>query len=710
MKNYLIHFLLAALLLGSGCAGVALAQTSEGAAAAVAEAETVTTKDLGVENPGLLPTNPFYFLKEWGRGVRRVFTFNPVAKAELELRIVNEKAAETKKVEETRPADVKAITQALRNYQEAQERLKTRFETLKETSQNPNVDRLLDDLADRTIKHEKLFDELAKKFEGQAEVKSLIKGAKEKLEEAVSKAAEKDDPVKFAAKIEKVLVQAPGNELKHVRSVEILDRLILNAPAKTKSSVERLREEFSEKLAEDFEELSKEADQKEIQESLEALPGDAARRAVLLEEIRSKIKEHPGEVLRKIVGDFEETSKKSEDVKEKAEEQIQHGEENTNKLEKLLLDKPEAPASARQMLTEAKKHLEAAKEALGQGKYGEAFGRAKSAEVTARNGIRMSGDQGDFTEELARLQAKVEKYEELLKDRGFTSEKHPEAYRLLENAKQHLGFAREAFAKKDFSGTKLHIGHVLGFLSNLSRLIEGGIRAESVKPLPAPENRCEKLKRAISDLEALLAKGGISKEDYEAKLKVLSRDLEACQQKPVAPFIPRPVVPVPVKPRSSETAACVTQYDPVCGADGKTYSNECFAKIAGVAVKYRGECGAPVKETELIKPEEPASATKIEPAVEPTIKEFKLEADDAGFYPTAVLTAPKGAKVKLTFIVRTTNVYYGGLDFRSPKFKTESVKPGGVTSVEFVADESFVISSYWPASGVLKANLKVVVE
>lgn len=37
---------------------------------------------------------------------------------------------------------------------------------------------------------------------------------------------------------------------------------------------------------------------------------------------------------------------------------------------------------------------------------------------------------------------------------------------------------------------------------------------------------------------------------------------------------------------------CILVWDPVCGCDLETYSNACFAAMAGVSIYYEGECAA----------------------------------------------------------------------------------------------------------------------
>ena len=93
----------------------------------------------------------------------------------------------------------------------------------------------------------------------------------------------------------------------------------------------------------------------------------------------------------------------------------------------------------------------------------------------------------------------------------------------------------------------------------------------------------------------------------------------------------------------------------------------------------------------------------------PTTQEFNIDADDYGFYMAgskiSSISVSKDNMVKITYQVRTSNVYYGGLDFRGDGWgDTGKVLPGGVKTVEFTAENTFDFSSYWPSTSKLKAT------
>jgi len=226
-------------------------QTSTGQAT-TSEVEKV---DLGVENPGILPSSPFYFLKEWKRSITRFFTTNPVKKAELELNEANERAAEIKKLEETTPSKIEVITKAANNYQQNMERLRTSLEQLKQTSENPNVDKLVENLIDRSIKHNELFDNLKDKFQEQTDLKDRLEAGQEKISEVISEIPQRlENATEFQQKLLDKIQNLPDSPLKEVRAVEILNKIEQKLPGQ-QEKIQEAKDNLIQKVENKLNEL-----------------------------------------------------------------------------------------------------------------------------------------------------------------------------------------------------------------------------------------------------------------------------------------------------------------------------------------------------------------------------------------------------------------------------------------------------------------------
>lgn len=118
----------------------------------------VTIRDLGIEHTGLLPSNPFYFTKEWKRGIRSLFSFSPIKKIDADLSVANEKIAELKQLANHDLDTAERKAAILNDYREIIHRLTARIPSL--AVENETAHTTLQNVLEKSTLHSKLLEEL----------------------------------------------------------------------------------------------------------------------------------------------------------------------------------------------------------------------------------------------------------------------------------------------------------------------------------------------------------------------------------------------------------------------------------------------------------------------------------------------------------------------------------------------------------------------
>ena len=217
---------------------VTFARADDTAVSASAQTSVQASADAR-DVPVILPTNPFYFAKEFARGVRLFFTFGKVKKAEYQLEVADQKALEVKEVEKLNPENTTAISKALENYQSNVADLKVRIESIQATATDPNVSKLLDNLTDQAIRHAELFDNL----KTNDSIKASVQEAESTVDATVTAAARLDTPEAAQARIQKVIEATITNPLINADVKTAVEQTIesrLEFPATTTTSIEKL--------------------------------------------------------------------------------------------------------------------------------------------------------------------------------------------------------------------------------------------------------------------------------------------------------------------------------------------------------------------------------------------------------------------------------------------------------------------------------------
>ena len=297
-------FLITLLLLGLFLMSTALAQElissqEESVDEAIELDEEIKAEDLDIASPRMLPSNPFYFLKDWARTIREFITLDPVAKPQLRERFANERLIELKQMVAEGTSD-ELIQRAAEKYQAEIEKVKARIVKITEkAADNPKLEEFLD----KFIDHQVLGQRLLNKLENQVSTQNTgtIQQVREKHLENFGEVMTKieDSEEKIQEKLEERLEMIDGSKYKNFKNLEVLIELKEKVPEAAKQAIERAAENALKRLKGDLEKMSAE-DQERFQDYLEKTSGVKENQIEILEKLKARLEESP-EIQRNII-------------------------------------------------------------------------------------------------------------------------------------------------------------------------------------------------------------------------------------------------------------------------------------------------------------------------------------------------------------------------------------------------------------------------
>jgi hypothetical protein len=527
---------------------------------------------------GVLPTNPFYFLKEWGRGFRLFFTFNSVKKAELQLRYLDEKIIELSKLTEDNKK-TKALQKAIESYFNSKEKLLNRLKSLDKN--NSNVQKILTKTLEKEILHQALFDELQNKSPAADEVFGQAVKERKSIAIIINDRADNEARQVFLDGVNQSLDILPYEKgVKELKVLEVLTKVEKSLP---KEDISGANERGIEKkdirrglvIAKEviINKLTKEGIIEELLKSGTPTPEMATGSEPEPEMGKGIIKGSGGNTF------SAKTAGTNLTIKTKSSRpRVEGG--GGGEAEALtvfingvpfeasalskVLDELEVKAKEASPVTQKPNivNIEAVKELK------EAVREAKSIEVQVVPPSPVS-ESGETKTSVCPLIA-------------------PDSSKGLENC---LKAAKELEAKYSGCG---YVKYCYPDVSTEKPILDCGPQPGAPGEWKCINDRwvdigkCGKIQCLRYD--PVCGTDGKTYSCGEAdalSCGVKVAYLGECREALVPP---PPATKDNLTPPKDETLFCTQEWNPVCGSDGKTYSNECMAKSAGVLVEYKGQC------------------------------------------------------------------------------------------------------------------------
>ncbi|HEY4499880.1 MAG TPA: hypothetical protein VJH70_01995 [Candidatus Paceibacterota bacterium] len=411
---------------------------------------TVSWQALGIENPGLLETNPFYFMKNWRRSTLRTFSFQPLKKAETELVIVSEKIAELKRLTEIVADYNDGLVSGIASYATSLDQL---HNYLKEAQAKPadGLDVFLKSIVQRAFIHIWLLDAL--------QMKADVRLATTITESQVIWFAILKESISVSS-LESVFSELPGGMLKELLIAEVLERLEWNMSAgKLRWNIAALKQDALQRFGTNIE---KEHIGFLLEAILELLPGNSAARIIALDEAREYIQD--SNVKNDIASARQTLLDNAIENRNIGKLEASQLIEDTKKLYTDLLQWQSYPdiksSEFTSLLGRASFNVAQAQQSFAFSQYGFSFGQASLAAAAAHRALHIvnvfgQSESKPFMSALQSLQMRYEQAVAQIQAKRITKEKSPDVYGALSIAEKSLAQFADAIHKKTLDAAKL---------------------------------------------------------------------------------------------------------------------------------------------------------------------------------------------------------------------------------------------------------------
>lgn len=244
--------------------------------------EDIAPEDFGLKGAGLLPTSPFYFLKNLRRSITSFLTFNDVKEAELKLQFASEKLLETKALVEKGDVDELVIRSALDNFRKELERVKSQAERASQKAEGEEAERLARKLMDSVLKYQKFLGRIEKELSPDA-LEEVVK-TKETASEAFSKVFNLAEPEKVGEELVQIIDEQKGSDFKHFKNIEVLKEVEEKVPEEAKDAIRIAQENALNRLQQELEKFE-EAKRAIFEDFVREIGGSEARHLEILSEL-----------------------------------------------------------------------------------------------------------------------------------------------------------------------------------------------------------------------------------------------------------------------------------------------------------------------------------------------------------------------------------------------------------------------------------------